>query len=167
MSDKRFRIILILCLLIFTIFGVSCSQNANELTELENNKLDIPETDSNNGVEDEDKKIESKDETKNNVFETEIDAEDYKNALDDKTKAHILEVAKNYYDNLNFLKIKSIEITNDYINYKGKGIEDEYSVGNILIFDVKSVQDDSEYRRIISIAKDNSGEWKVINEGFK
>lgn len=146
MKHRIGKSILILILIVSTTCIISCCSNSSNSTNLEE---------------------ETQNDTGNNILKSEITAEDYKNALDEKTKDQILQVAKKYYDNLKSLTVKSIEVTSDYANYQGKGIEDKYSVGNILIFDVKTTQDDIEYRRVISIAKDSSGEWQVINEGFK
>ncbi len=93
-------------------------------------------------------------------------AEDYKNAIDEETMAVILKTAEDYYSQLKFLKVKSMEVSIDDRLYQNEGIESEYGLGTILIFDVIAEQDGNEFKRSISIVKEPSGEWKVINEGI-
>lgn len=104
--------------------------------------------------------------TKGNIETAkESTAEDYKNAIDEKTKSIILKVVNDYYSELSFLKIKSLDETTDITMYQNKGIEDQYSIGDILVFDVVADDDGIETYRSISVAKNSSGDWKVINEG--
>ncbi len=163
MGKKINKGILVLCFIMLTISITACSENSNNSVSSnkkynENSETNIPEKTSM------EKELENT--ISNNEPETVVTAKDYEEAIDDETKKHILDVAKEYYSKLKFLKVTSMEISNNYAGYQNKGIEDEYSVGNILIFDVKAIIDGEEYMRTISVAKDVSGEWKVINEGY-
>lgn len=155
--------ILVLCFMMLTISITACSKNSDNSVSSNEKYNENSETNISETVNME-KELENT--TDNNKSKPAITAKDYEESLDEETKEHILNVAKKYYAELKFLELKSMEITNDYVYYQNKGIEDEYSVGNILIFDVKAVIDNEEYMRTISVAKDVSGEWKVINEGY-
>jgi len=110
---------------------------------------------------------EKKDDETIETGEKELTIQDYSNAIDEKTKSEILKIAKNYYSELGFLKVISIVETTEIKMYHNKGIEDQYDVGNILIFDVLAEMNKDRVKRTISIVKDTeTNMWKVINEGF-
>lgn len=75
-------------------------------------------------------------------------------------------VATNYYKNTIWSIEKIVPTAEDNLLYKNEGIEAKYAVGNIIIFDVTATRNGETEKRTISVAKTESGDWEVINEGF-
>ena len=90
----------------------------------------------------------------------------YQSALSEKEIEAAKAVAMDYYKNTAW-QIEKISVTADSNSrYKNTGIEAEYSVGNIIIFDVTAIHDGETESRTISVARADNGKWSVINEGF-
>lgn len=75
-------------------------------------------------------------------------------------------VAASYYKNTVWSIEKITPTADDNRLYDNVGIEAEYSAGNIIIFDVSTIRNGEIENRTISVAKTESDEWEVINEGF-
>ncbi|BCJ94382.1 hypothetical protein acsn021_19510 [Anaerocolumna cellulosilytica] len=82
------------------------------------------------------------------------------------------EIARNYftYENPYYKGVVSIKVApDDYDLYQNKGIEGEYSSGNIIIYQVLTLKDNEEGNpeRSISIGrKTTNSSWEIINQGY-
>lgn len=99
-------------------------------------------------------------------------APQYSQALTEEELSQTEEVARNYFtkEAPYYEGVISISVApNDYDLYENQGIEGEYSLGNIIIYQVLTVKDqkDGNPERSISIArKTKDSDWEVINQGY-
>lgn len=97
---------------------------------------------------------------------------DYSGSLTFLEKEETEEIARNYFTNEKsyYKGVVSISITsNEFALYLNKGIEAEYTEGNIIIYKVLTGIDRKKGNpeRFISIARDSKDHiWKVINQGY-
>ncbi len=100
------------------------------------------------------------------------DVPGYLEALTDNDRYETEELARYYYSDY-FEETGEIEVVepapDDFFWYQNKGIEAEYTPGNIIIYRVLTTEDRllGNGWRIVSIARrSKSDEWKVINSGY-
>lgn len=91
----------------------------------------------------------------------------YWDALSDADIISIENAIYDYYNDKIVWKAVSICATDDENRlYQNEGIEAEYQVGNIIIYDVVAENEGEIANRTISVARTKGGAWEVINEGF-
>lgn len=95
----------------------------------------------------------------------EIVEKDYSGSISKEDKKELERLLKDYYDNEFLYKLIEFQIVDN--NMPEYQYYEEYEVGNIIIFKVRTEHEIKGIYRYIVFGRDNrNDDWKRINEGY-